>query len=410
LRRYAEICGTVLARAHAKSGDAAKIRGYLGKVTAKRAGSEGEACMTRKSPGLILGAVGLCVTLSGCTSIGPRSVPRDRFDYTTAVADSWKSQMLLNLVKIRYGDTPMFLDVGQIVAGYSLTQNLGAAAGGNFFQGGAAPNAQIGTLGLSAGGTLNVSPTITYSPMSGERFARSLMTPIPPSVVLNLIQAGYPVDEIFRTTVQSVNGVDNRRIGRLYVRGANPEFYALLPNLERLQSSGDIGTRVQQLAQETKYNLIFRPVVAAAEERALHRATTILGLDPTTHEYQVVYGTVASNDREIALLTRSILEILTDVASYIIVPEAHVTERRVRPAPEGEVGPDGPIPPLIRITNSAERPADAFVAVPYLGYWFYIDSQDLPSKQMFSSIMFMFTFVETESKEAAPVLTIPTTR
>ena len=31
LKRYAEVCGTVLARAHAKSGDAAKISGYLGK-------------------------------------------------------------------------------------------------------------------------------------------------------------------------------------------------------------------------------------------------------------------------------------------------------------------------------------------------------------------------------------------
>jgi uncharacterized protein (DUF2252 family) len=32
LKRYAEVCGTVLARAHARSGDAAKISGYLGKT------------------------------------------------------------------------------------------------------------------------------------------------------------------------------------------------------------------------------------------------------------------------------------------------------------------------------------------------------------------------------------------
>jgi uncharacterized protein (DUF2252 family) len=32
--RYAELCGSVLARAHAKSGDAAKISGYLGKTDA----------------------------------------------------------------------------------------------------------------------------------------------------------------------------------------------------------------------------------------------------------------------------------------------------------------------------------------------------------------------------------------
>ena len=31
LQRYAEVCGLTLARAHAKSGDAATISGYLGK-------------------------------------------------------------------------------------------------------------------------------------------------------------------------------------------------------------------------------------------------------------------------------------------------------------------------------------------------------------------------------------------
>jgi hypothetical protein len=136
----------------------------------------------------------------------------------------------------------------------------------------------------------------------------------------------------------------------------------------------------------------------------------ILGLDHSTREYQVVYGTVVNSDKEIALLTRSIYEILTDIASYISVPDAHVVDRRVRPTPDEDFGPDGPIAPLIRITSSSERPADAFVAVPYSGYWFSIDNKDLSSKQMFSSIMFLFTFVETGSKEAAPILTIPTTR
>ncbi len=256
----------------------------------------------------------------------------------------------------------------------------------------------------------NDSPTITYSPMAGERFARSLMTPIPPSVILNLIQAGNPVGELLRTSVQSINDVDNRRVGRLYVRPANPEFYALLPNLERLQVSGDIGMRVQQVGQEAKLFIIFRTRMAAAEDKALSNVANILGLAPSAHEFPVVYGNVESNDKEIALQTRSINEILTDMASYITVPEAHVTKRWVRPTPEGDMGPDGLMTPLIRITSSTERPDNAFVAVPYNGYWFSIDNRDLPSKQTFTSIMFLFTFVESGSKEAAPVLTIPTTR
>ena len=52
----------------------------------------------------------LCLLLAGCSSLGPQSVFRDRFDYVTSISESWKRQMLLNLLKVRYADAPVFLD------------------------------------------------------------------------------------------------------------------------------------------------------------------------------------------------------------------------------------------------------------------------------------------------------------
>ena len=331
---------------------------------------------------------------------------RDRFDYTAAVAESWKSQMLLNLVKLRYSDTPVFLDVGQIVSGYTV-QSTFSATGNVFSTSGVVPGVPNSSIGLGATGQYTDRPTITYAPLMGERFARSLMTPIPPPAILSLIQAGYPIDLTLRLAVHALNGIDNRFGGAARRRPADPEFYELLARLRRIQNSGAIGLRVQRVGREEAVVLTLRQKVDPSIEADILMVRQMLGLDPQGGEFRVVYGAVAANDKELAMLTRSILDILIDMGSFIAVPEAHVQERRVAPTADPEVGPGGPIPPLVRILSSFEKPGDAFVAVPYRDHWYWIDDRDLPSKALFSFLMFIFTLVETGDKGAPPVVTIP---
>ena len=302
-----------------------------------------------------LHSVLLILTLGGLTAgcvLGPGTVIRDRFDYSAAVADSWKSQMLLHLVRTRYGDTGVFLDVGQIVAGYTVETTVSAAAAWNLF-GFSIPHPNVPNNSVSAG--------ITYTPLVGERFSRSMLTPVPPAAVLSLIQAGNPVDVVLRLMVSVVNGIDNRYGGDLRAHPADAEFYALLERMRRVQLSGGIGMRVRRLERDEAVLMTFRQKVDPAVEPDIREIRQLLGLDPGAREFRVVYGSVASSDKEIAILTRSALEILVDLSSFIAVPEEHVAERRVSPTAAAEEGPAGPIRPLIQIKSSRDRPSDAFV-------------------------------------------------
>src|SRR6185369_12291695 len=124
----------------------------------------------------------------------------------------------------------------------------------------------------------------------------------------------------------------------------------------------------------------FRRSHSAAVRQAVRNVTNILNIDPEAKEFTIVFGAVPANSKEIAMVTRSIFEVLLDIASTIAVPEAHVTEHRVASTPEGDLGAQGTIAPLIKITSSSLRPDDSFVTIPYKGHWFTIDDRDPASK------------------------------
>jgi len=330
----------------------------------------------------------------GCTHVSPRIVVRDRFDYGQSVAESWKRQMLLNVVRIRYADAPVFMDVTSLILSYTVLEN--ANAGATLFSS-LSPN-QV-TLGAS--GTFANTPTITYQPLTGDKFMRNMLRPIPPAAVFQLLQTGWSAEMLLRISVGTINGLRNSFRGT----AADPRFDQLVAAVSRLQRAGGLNIRIEQ-QKEGEAAIMALPIPPGAGTMSADRAEIqrLLGLDPGTTEYSLAFGLTPRSPNEIAVLTRSMIEVMVEFGVGIDVPDADRTEGRVLPT---LVGGGAPTSQLVHVLSGPSAPADAYASIPYRGRWYWVDDRDLASKIRFTLLMILSSLAETGVAPAMPVITVP---
>jgi hypothetical protein len=354
----------------------------------------------------LLLVLGTCL-LAACSSIGPATVGRDRVDYANALSDSWKDQMLLNIVRLRYGDTPTFMDVSSVISAYTL-QIAGQVGGtANIGVPGTTTTLPNGSAAAAVQGGYNDRPTISYTPLSGRKFAQSLLQPIPPSAIFSLVSAGYPVDVVLPVTVRALNGVYNRTTQGGIQRPSDPQFYPVLEALRRIQLSRSFSMRIEKRGDDQVAIGVFAKRLDPEVQQDVDFVKSALNLKTDNGEMSLVYGSLPRSPNELAVLSRSMIEIMQELSADIDVPAKDVAAGRTfatAAAPAASVPYDKP---RVHIESGPKPPDDPFSTVYYRGNWYWISDHDISSKRSLTFLLLFFSLAETGVVPEAPLLTIP---
>lgn len=149
--------------------------------------------MTRRSAIALIAALALVAT--ACNTVGPRAVRTSRIDYNQAMTAGYNEQLLLNLVRLRYRDTPQFLEVSQ----FTTSHVLGGSATASALLG-----AGDDDVGLSATGTYEENPTVVYSPLTGDDVVTKLLTPVEVPTLYLLMRSGWSIERVLRLCVRQM--------------------------------------------------------------------------------------------------------------------------------------------------------------------------------------------------------------
>jgi hypothetical protein len=409
--------------------------------------------LSHRSPRRLLAVIALltCAGLSGC--LGPRAVRYTRLRYNEVVRDTNDEQLLINIVRLRYADSPVFIDLPNITSQFEASGSSGYLGGyGNQTQG----RASLGNTSLSYRDT----PTLSYHPREGREIAKSLLTPLS-SDLFSVVNAGADIEQLLLLATNDINDVPNApRATTLTpkVSDDNTDFVQgiRLLNSLRQRDGTELGFGTNEesdgasdpipdstvqgrdllnaakdgyvyrakgqgkltlLKREKDLVLKIRPAFVNSPEMA--EVARIFRLKPGRKMYKIKSelteeANAKVRDSElnetIYMNLRSVLQIMTFLSKGVCVPDDHVIASVVPTT----IDADGQPFDWTKVTAGnfivhaqKHRPKNAEVAVQYRGYWFFIAADDVQSRAALAILEVLFALQESGDKSVGPLLTLP---
>lgn len=393
----------------------------------------------------------------GC-SLGPRSLMHSRLRYNDAVKSTSEQQLLLNIVRLRYVDTPSSLaissiaDQQEVVAGLGIVPFFTSAGAGDIggYRNSILPQAQL---------TGTTRPTLSYTPQDDEEFTRRLFSPISLEGATYLSKTTWPISTVFRLYLENLNWVSNAETASGPTPVEPPDYATFLEGVQALQRLQD--RKLITLFTEEREEVIsstFAPDENTVKnsldsvQNSLELKSTkdgvslirrqkqqVLRVDPSVNEdgdWLIFCSAFKLNPNlrtfdltaekldpflknmpptgleSLDLETRSLLQVLFFVAQGVDVPREHLVSGvapRTNDFNGGLFDWQQVLGGLFRVCSvkSKKRPDCAHVAVQYKDYWYYIDERDRDTKATFALLLEVSRLELESTKSKAPLLTLP---
>jgi hypothetical protein len=289
--------------------------------------------------------------LSGC-AVANHAIQTDFTAFNSVVQYNQSQQMLLNIVRIHFRESPEFLQAASLSASYESTSVSGAGITG------------WGAPTYPTGGAANISytfatkPTITYTPIDGKNFVQQFLYKITPDTCSMLIDAGWPVKKIGDLLIDRVDLKNGEAVVNKPTSPTYPKFKEWIKAIQEAQSKDQLEIRSSSNGIVIHTPLEDRPV------EALH--------------------------------FRSLADVMFVAAKNVETPASQKYFARDTDDGTGE----------IFIHSSRIPPFNAMISVWYRGHFYSISNNDLKSKDTFALLMQLYR-LQAAPAGGTPVLTIP---
>ena len=315
----------------------------------------------------------------GCAKYGPNHIKSERSSYNQAIQKTNNEQLILNLVRLKYRDNPLFMEVSNLASQFTIQNKIGLTS-----------KLQAEAKGIFIPGSdvyIEESPTISYSPLHGESFVKGVLTAVSLKTVVLLFHSGWSVERIFKVCIQRLGNLKNAPSASGPTPKVAPntdQFFMAVRFLRAIQIKGGLNMsyRINNGVEELVITILDK---YKDTESVLKFASAINASVGSTN---FVFSSPNSNSKQaMKIVTRSLLGIMFYLSQGVEIPNRDILDGKVTLTKKvngdnfdwKEITGD-----LMSIKNSLIAPDDSEVAIYYRDYWFYINDSDLVSKSTFS--------------------------